>query len=443
MPGEQVTGPDERDVGHPNARRLATGMLGVLLVATLTSCLADRESAPSADAAPLADAAPPADALPSPAPSRPSGRSAVAAPSGQAVPTAAPPGQAVPSAAQEALSDAQFAALVARISEPGGYFDTDNLISNETGYLNVMDALDALEVRGGAYIGVGPDQNFSYIARIRPSISFIIDVRRDNLLHHLLLKALIERAPTRVEFLAALHGRAPPADAASWRSSDIEEIVDYVDRSPADPALASELNDEIDAAVSAFGVPLSDSDRATIRRFHRTFVEAGLSLRFTTFGRPPRPYYPTYRQLVLETDADGDRVSYLATAEAYEAVRALQLANRIVPVVGDLAGPSALREMGAVLREVAVELTAVYASNVEFYLWRARTFERWVDNLRSLPLDPDAILIRSYFPNAGGNHPSAIPGYYSTQTLQPVGTLLEGGFSSYWEVVTRGVVGLR
>nr|NIP59803.1 hypothetical protein [Gemmatimonadota bacterium]NIR80234.1 hypothetical protein [Gemmatimonadota bacterium]NIT86509.1 hypothetical protein [Gemmatimonadota bacterium]NIU30368.1 hypothetical protein [Gemmatimonadota bacterium]NIU35250.1 hypothetical protein [Gemmatimonadota bacterium] len=56
-------------------------------------------------------------------------------------------------------ADSSFAALVERLSEPGGYFDTDNLISNETSYLHVIGALERLGVTGGAYIGVGPDQN--------------------------------------------------------------------------------------------------------------------------------------------------------------------------------------------------------------------------------------------------------------------------------------------
>src|SRR3954451_3361013 len=83
-----------------------------------------------------------------------------------------------------------LAALVEQLSEEGGEFDTDNLISNERSYLEVMPALKAAGVSGGAYIGVGPDQNFSYIAQLRPSIAFIIDIRRDNLLLHLLFKSL-------------------------------------------------------------------------------------------------------------------------------------------------------------------------------------------------------------------------------------------------------------
>lgn len=352
--------------------------------------------------------------------------------------------RAEPLGAQEPISDATFAALVERISEPGGYFDTDNLISNESGYLKVVDALvREVGTGGGAYVGVGPDQSLSYIAALRPEVAFITDIRRDNLLQHLLLKALIERAPTRVEFLAGLHGVALPPDPAAWRDRDIEEIVAYVDGAPRDSAAITATRGDVVDAIDRLGLGLSAEDHDTIRRFHLAFVDAGLSLRFTSYGRAPRPYYPTYRQLVLETDVDGDRASYLASSEAYGIVRDLQLANRIIPVVGDMAGPSALREMGDVMRELGVELKAFYASNVEFYLWQAGTFRRWVDNLATLPVATDAVVIRSYFPNAGRAHPSAVRGYYSTQSLQPVATLLETPFASYWDVVTRGVLPLR
>jgi hypothetical protein len=108
-----------------------------------------------------------------------------------------------------------------------------------------------------------------------------------------------------------------------------------------------------------------------------------------------------------------------------------------------MAGPDGLKEIGVVMREMGVRLTAFYASNVEFYLWRNATFGAWVDNLGAMPAAENAVVIRSYFPNFGGAHPSAVPGYYATQTLQPVRTLLEGGFTSYWDVVTRGSVELR
>jgi hypothetical protein len=342
----------------------------------------------------------------------------------------------------EALPDSTFAALSLRVSEPSGFFDTDNLISNESGYLKVVGALGDPSLGGGAYVGVGPDQNFSYIAALHPQLAFITDVRRDNLLHHLLLKALMERAPTRVEFLAGLHGRPVPSDPDVWRSRSVDDVVAYVDGRASNAEAVADLHVEVADAVRSFGIPISEADLITIRRFHQTFIDAGLSLRFTSFGRPPRPHYPTYRQLVLETDYDGVQASYLADEERYAVVRELQLANRIIPVVGDMSGDHALREIGAVLGELGLEVTAFYTSNVEFYLWGGGRFDNWVENLASLPLAENAVIVRSYSPNSGRMHPSAVPGYYASQALQPAGVLLEGGFNSYWDVVTRGVLPL-
>src|SRR5215207_1120444 len=110
------------------------------------------------------------------------------------------------------LSDSAFAALAGRISETGGYFDSDNLISNESSYLHVLGAMRRIGVAGGAYVGVGPDQNFSYIAQVRPRIAFIIDIRRDNLLEHLLFKSIFAMSRNRLEYLSLLFGKTAPAD---------------------------------------------------------------------------------------------------------------------------------------------------------------------------------------------------------------------------------------
>ncbi len=346
-----------------------------------------------------------------------------------------------------ALSDSAFAALVARISEPGGSFDTDNLVSNEDAYLKVMGALTRLDVRGGAYVGVGPEQSFSYIARIQPHIAFIVDIRRDNLLDHLLLKALFHLAPTRVEYVAALFGRRPPADPVNWRDRSVAELVTWVDSMPVDPSYVEELDTLIVRDAASHGVPLSDQDQATIRRFHHAFIDAGPSLRFHSSGRRAWSYYPTWERLAGETDLEGREASFLATEDAYGFVRRLQEANLIVPVVGDLAGPHAVGEIGTVLTEMGMRLSAFYASNVEFYLWRQGRFDAWARNLASLPAEPGAVVIRSYFLNRARPHPSAVPGYHSAQSLQEVADLLRvqraGGFTSYYDLATRDVIPLE
>src|SRR2546421_185138 len=90
-------------------------------------------------------------------------------------------------------------ALAELPEEAGGYFDSDNIITNEASYLHVASQLEKTRTHGGVYIGVGPDQNFSYIALIRPSYAVMLDIRRDNMLEHLLFKSLFGMARNRLE----------------------------------------------------------------------------------------------------------------------------------------------------------------------------------------------------------------------------------------------------
>ncbi len=305
-------------------------------------------------------------------------------------------------------ADAGFAAQIAALSEPEGYFDTDNLISNERSYLHVIGDLEAAALKGGAYAGVGPDQNFSYIAAVRPSIAFIVDIRRDNLLLHLLFRALFEQARTRVEYLALLFGRALPADRDAWRTQPVERLVAYVDGNNPDARTVAALRQHTTAVISGFGVPLSATDVATIDRFHKSFITAGLGLRFETTGRAPQSHYPTYRDLLLSVDSRGRQKNFLAAEEDFQFVRSLQRRNLIIPVIGDLSGPRAVRAIGEVMRGRGDRLSAFYASNVEFYLARAGTADRFVENLAHLPRKTDAVIIRSLFGRFNGGSTSVV-----------------------------------
>jgi hypothetical protein len=349
-------------------------------------------------------------------------------------------------AARSTQSD--FARLVQQLSEPDGYFDTDNLISNETSYLHVMGKMREMGVTGGAYLGVGPSQNFSYIAQIRPRIAFIVDIRRDNLLHHLLYKALFELSGNRVEYLAMFFGRPIPDDATQWSGRSIQDLVAYFDGQPARPDLVDEYRKRIDERVLGFGLELSDADRATIRRFHDTFIRAGLGLRFNSFGRAPQPYYPTFRQLLLERDLTGKQVNYLAREADFQAVKSMQHANRVIPVVGNLAGRHAVGAIGDYLSEIGQQVSAFYTSNVEFYVMGDGAFRQFADNLVGLPRSEQGVIIRSVF---GGmfrmRHPQAVPGYYSTQVLQTMESFARehesNGFLSYQDLVTKHSLDLR
>jgi hypothetical protein len=349
-----------------------------------------------------------------------------------------------------ALSDADWGALVLSLSEPGGYFDTDNLISNERSYLHVIGPLRRM--RGGAYLGVGPDQSFSYLAAARPAVAFIIDIRRDNLLHHLLLRSLFALSSNRAEYLARLHGRALPENPRAWDRRPLAAILNRIDSLPVDPAAARATRVAIDALVRALPLRVTDADVATIQRFHREFIENGTGLRFRTFGRAPRPFYPTYRELLLETDALGRLGSFMADEEDFRWVKELEAKNLVIPVVGDLAGPDAMRRIGVWLDQRGVGVSAYYTSNVEDYVWRDGKYDAFVANVRALPWTRAGVIVRSYFHDGPGSAYglAAQPGYYSSQLLQPVGAFLEAADAArmdrptpYEQVITAGMLPLR
>src|ERR1041385_7910211 len=106
------------------------------------------------------------------------------------------------------LTDGEFWNMITTFSEPGGYFPSDNFLSNESGYQSVLPALLKTLKPGGVYIGVGPEQNFTYIVALQPKIAFIIDIRPQNMLEHLFYKALMETSLDRSEFLSRLFARS-------------------------------------------------------------------------------------------------------------------------------------------------------------------------------------------------------------------------------------------
>ncbi len=317
-----------------------------------------------------------------------------------------------------------FAARSAQLSEAGGYFDTDNLISNERSYQHVVPALREPEIAGGAYIGVGPDQNFSYIAQLRPSVAFIIDIRRNNLLLHLLFKALFQLSETRVDYLCLLFGKPLPEPSEDWRRADINRLIKYIDNTNPSQEATKAMRAKVDAVITKFGIPLSESDLQTIDRYHRTFITSGVQLKFETFGRGPRIYYPTYRDLLLETDLKGHRWNFLNSEDDFQFVRALEKKDLVIPVIGDLSGPSALVKIGRMMSQSGWLLSALYTSNVEFYLFRDGTFPRFVDNLSHLPHSEKSLIIRAVF--AGASPSQLMPGYASTSIVQRVDDLLGG-----------------
>lgn len=328
--------------------------------------------------------------------------------------------------AQRAV-DSSFAGVVARLSESGGYFDSDNIITNEASYLHVASQLAKVGVRGGAYIGVGPDQNFSYIALIRPSVAFMLDVRRDNMLEHLLFKSLFSLSRNRLEFLLRLLGKPIPADIDAWTGRPVADILARVTAARVDSQAVAVTRRASNDRIAKMGVPLTSEDREVIERYRMAFISQGLETRFSSIGRNNRYDYPSFGRLIMETDREGHRLSYLADEAAFQFVRTMQLSDRIIPVVGNVAGDKAVKAIGAYATERGLKVSAFYLSNVEQYLMgREGGFDRYARNVKALPHDSTSVIIRSYFGRYGSQHPLYMPssGNVSTSMTERIDSFL-------------------
>jgi hypothetical protein len=255
------------------------------------------------------------------------------------------------------------------------------------------------------------------------------------MLLHLLYKALFELSENRATFLAYLFGRSVPEGIENSLDWDVERVMAVIDEAPRLGEKSDAFQDVIIDKVRQSGVRLSDEDFQRIRRFHREFIDKGPDLRFTSHGRSPQSYYPTYRRLALETDRDRKQVSFLTEEPHFQYLKTLQESNKIIPIVGDFTDLHAIPEIGAFLQENDDKVIAFYTSNVEYYLMYQHQFPQFVLNVQKLPLAKNSVIIRSYFNRFRMGHPQSVQGYGSTQLLQFMNSFVADPNASYNDIV--------
>ncbi len=310
--------------------------------------------------------------------------------------------------------DRSMARVMLDLSEPESGPPADNLLTNEDSFARVAADVARLVPEGGVYLGVGPDQNFTYIAHARPRLSFILDFRRRNALVHLIHKAIMMLAPDRAGYLARLLARAPrdrpgPPDAAG--------LVAAFDRVPLDRPRLADAIDRVASTLGPLGV-VAEPEWPELARLQARLAGPGLESRFLAL-----PMYPTLGRLIGSPDRLGRPGHFLAADATYRSVRAAQLGDRIVPIVADLAGTVALPALAAWLRARSLAVSLVYLSDVEFFLLRAGRHPALVANLARLPLLEGAMLIRASTREIA--HPERAPGDSSTTILRPLAPFLE------------------
>jgi hypothetical protein len=353
--------------------------------------------------------------------------------------TTASPGAATPDAATpdaSTIADEELGPLVDRLSEAPGDFPSDNFVSNETSYLDVAPALRAPALRGRAYVGVGPEQNLTYVALLEPAIAYVVDLRRGNLLEHLVLRGCFEAGETRAAFLTALLARRPRAPLPE-DASGFGPLAAAFASAPPERALRDEGVARTRSLLDRLHLTRATHDDERIARIHDAFFARGLALAFTM--RNGGAWYPSLGAMLAARDPAGEEASFLASEDGYRRVRRLVLANRVVPVVGDFGGRHALAAVAADMRARGLQLGAFYTSNVEQYLFDAHTHGAFVDNVAAMPLDDASLIVRVWF-DQGRRHPRQAPGRRTTSLTMPAAAFVERArahpYTSYWEVVT-------
>jgi len=301
------------------------------------------------------------------------------------------------------IRDDAFWKMVTTMSEPDGQFRYENFLSNEIQYQYVIPALKAKTKPGGVYMGVGPEQNFTYIVALQPRIAFITDIRRQNMLELMMYKAVFELSTDRADFLSMLFSRVRPAGLNE--KSTVDQLFRAYLPVVRDEALyRKNLKAIQELLVQKHQFGLSLTDLQNIAYVYGVFANDGPYLDYSSggLGTAPMGGMPNYSELMVADDSHGEKRSYLASEDNYKLIREMELKNLVIPIVGDFAGTKSIRSIGQYLKEHNATVTAFYLSNVEQYLYSDGKLSDFFNNVATLPMDNSSTFIRTFGPIGGG-----------------------------------------
>ena len=298
------------------------------------------------------------------------------------------------------LTDAEFWRIFTEFSEPGGVYPYENFVTNEETIQDVMPALTRVTTPGGVYLGVGPEQNFTYAAGVKAKLALVFDIRRQNAIEHLMYKALFEMSPTRADFVSHLFSiKTPDKVQTTSRANGLFLAFEGI---KGDKAYYSQNLAAIKNGLSKHGFALSVEDLQKVEYIYDVFFRAGpeIDYKFASAFPPNMAPAPNYIQAMTDTDADKKAWSFLATEENYQFIREMQGKNLFVPIVGDFAGPKAIRKVADYLKQRNAIVSAFYVSNVEVYLadpgrgGNQEKLQTFYQNAATLPVDSSSMFIR-------------------------------------------------
>jgi len=316
-------------------------------------------------------------------------------------------GQAAPPAPDK-LTNQQFWSLSKEWSEEDGVFRSDNLLSNETSFQDIIPLLLKTAKQGRVYMGVGPEQNFTYMAALKPAMAIIVDIRHGNLDVHLMYKALFELSKDRADFVSRLFSRKRPAGLTDKSTAD-DIFSKYLEAEGSKEMYEANLKAIDDLLVKKHEFPLTAGDLDGIRWAFGNYYQFGPAINYNSSlsaNIPPEIIGAsgggfggnngvTYASLMMADDGTGQNRSYLANEENFQFIKDLETRNLVVPVVGDFGGEKAIRAVGRYLKGIDATVTAFYLSNVEQFLVQDGKWNTFCASTTTLPLDESSSFIRS------------------------------------------------
>jgi hypothetical protein len=296
----------------------------------------------------------------------------------------------------KALTDDEYWRITQDFSERAGTFQSDNLLSNERWFQHVLPSLVQKARQNRAYVGVGPEQNFTYIVALKPTLAFIVDIRRGNFDLHLIYKALFEMSGDRAEFVSRLFSRPRP-DGLTAKSSAEEIFRAFSTVEASDTLYSRNMRSIVNHLTKTHQFTLSSADILRMQHIFNAIYVYGPGIQYSTTQNAGRRVTrePTYADLMLATDQGGFEHSFLATEDAFTYMKTFESENRLIPLMGDFAGPKALRAVGHYLAETRGKVSAFYLSNVEEYLKQDGKMKSFCANASMLPIDETSTFIRS------------------------------------------------
>jgi hypothetical protein len=321
------------------------------------------------------------------------------------------------------INDKDFWQMIEQLSEPGGSYPYENFVSNELQVQDVIPALKATTKPGGVYIGVGPEQNFTYVAALQSKLAFVIDIRRQNMLELLMYKALFELSPNRADFVGRLFSR-PAGIPNSEKMAPEALFAAYQNVKPDADFYAKNLQ-AIKASLTKHGYPLTTEDLSKIDYVYNVFYRGGPGITYEFASPSPGSLVnpSNYAQIMSRTDPSGKNNAFLANDENYQYVREMQRKNLIVPLVGDFAGPAVIRNVGRYLKERNATVGVFYISNVETYLDESQRMA-FYGNVATLPVDSSSTFIRFILGNPARGLSWWRPGMSNVSTIAPMNDLI-------------------